>query len=163
MELSALLKSSLKHVGSGFCLSLRNGAGRKAWVQKEQKPLDVLGLAPYGEAIKIGVEKSLETAQQILYDICRPAAAEVGLLLRDQFRVFRAKNIAKIANKLPEFVSISADGIQLKAPPRLIAEVIESGSWCEDEQLQNMWAGLIAASCTTEGRDETNLLFTDLL
>lgn len=127
------------------------------------KSVDVLGIAPYGEAAKVVVEKSLETAQQFFSAVCQPAAAEVGLLLRDTVRAWRAKNIASIANKARGLVEIRNDGVQLRAHPRIIAEVIEHGSLCEDDELQSMWAGLVASACTSDGTDEGNILFTNLL
>lgn len=135
---------------------------------------DLLGIAPYGEAVKEGAkqtgeiakcitEKSLETAQQLFNDLCQPAAAEVGLLLRDQVRAWRANNLANIASKALKYLTVTADGLQLKAPPRLVAEIIESGSLCDDEGLQTMWAGLLASSLTLEGKDDFNLIFTSIL
>ena len=130
-----------------------------------QEPIinDVAGIKPYGEALKVTVEKSLETAQTFLYALCRPAAEEVGLLLRDRVRDWRATNLSRIANKAHGLISITEDGAQLRAPPRIVHELMEHGSWCEDEQLQQMWAGLLATSCSPDGKDESNLLFMDIL
>ena len=130
-----------------------------------EKPVakDLLGVAPYGEAMKIAVEKATETAQTFLYSICKPAADEFGLLLKDRVRLWRARNLANIANKAKELVIVNADGVQLCAHPRLVAEVVEHGSWCEDERLQSMWAGLLSSACTADGKDESNLVFADLL
>lgn len=130
---------------------------------EDKKSTDLLGIAPFGEALKIVAEKGADTAQQFLFEICKPAAAEFGLFFRDNVRAWRAKNLMNIANKARELVTINADGVQLRAHPRIVAEIIESGSWCDDEELQKMWAGLLASSCSDEGRDESNLLFTDLL
>lgn len=128
------------------------------------KPIsDVLGVGPYGEALKVAVTKSFETAQEFLNAICQPAASEFGLLLRDNVRIWRAKNLANIANKARELVSVTSEGIQLRAHPRLVAEIVEHGSWCDGEELQSMWAGLLASSCTPSGNDDSNLLFTDIL
>jgi hypothetical protein len=136
---------------------------KPARVNAEKNSVDVLGIAPYGETLKVIAEKSAETAQRFLYDICRPAAAEFGLFLRDNVRAWRARNLADIANKSRELLTVSPDGVQLRAHPRFVAEVVEHGSWCEDEQLQSMWAGLLASACTEDGKDESNLLFGDLL
>jgi hypothetical protein len=135
---------------------------------------DLLGLAPYGDAIKVGAEKvgdiakavtdrSMDAVAQFYNDLCQPAAAEVGLLLRDKLRIFRANNFAAIGQKAQALLSVNPDGLQLKAPPRLLAEVMDSGSWCEDEKMQDMWAGLLASSCTANGKDDTNILFVDTL
>ena len=130
-----------------------------------EKPVanDLLGVAPYGEAIKIAVEKAAETAQTFLYAICKPAADEFGLLLRDRVRVWRVRNLAGVVNKAKELVPPNTDGVQLQAHPRIVAEIVENGSWCEDEELQRMWAGLLASACNEDGTDESNLLFSDVL
>jgi hypothetical protein len=81
----------------------------------EPKPTtDLLGVALYGEALKIGVQKTFDIAEQFLNDICRPAAGEVGLLLRDHVRAWRAKNLANIASKAKEHVAVTSEGVQLR-------------------------------------------------
>jgi hypothetical protein len=143
-------------------------------MDSENKSVDVLGLAPFGEAIntavektgdigKLTVEKLFEWTENFFGTICQPAAAEAGLLLRDKMRAYRGKHLAAIAGYAKPLLDITLDGLQLKAPPRVVAEVIESGSWCEDEELQKMWAGLLASSATPDGTDETSTIFTDTL
>jgi hypothetical protein len=132
-------------------------------MSSDSKPKDLLGLAPYGEAIKSAVEIPLQTIQKFLFDIGGPAAAELGLLFRDEVRAYRAKHLMGIGKETLKHITITAEGAQLKAPPRILHEVIEHGSWCEDEELQKMWAGLLAGSCSIDGRDESNLIFTDVL
>src|SRR5688500_7999823 len=98
----------------------------------DNKPLDVFGIQPIAKAVETTVEKTLETAQTFLFELCRPAAAEAGLLLRDKVRVWRAKNLASIANEAKRIIQITSEGVQLQAPPRIVHEVMEHGSWCED-------------------------------
>jgi Protein of unknown function (DUF2806). len=132
-------------------------------MSSESKPTDLLGLAPYGEAVKSATDKTFETAQAFLYALCRPAAEEAGLLFRDQIRFWRAKNLARIAEKAQAFTTVTPEGLQLQAPPRVVHEIIEHGSWCEQEELQSMWAGLLASSCTKDGVDDSSLPFIDIL
>jgi hypothetical protein len=40
---------------------------------------------------------------------------------------------------------------------------IEHGSWVDADEVQEMWAGLLASSCTKDGKDESNLMFMNLL
>ncbi len=51
----------------------------------------------------------------------------------------------------------------LSAHPRVVKEIMENGSWCDDETLQEMWAGLIASSCDKINGDDINLLFVNTL
>jgi hypothetical protein len=42
--------------------------------------------------------------------------------------------------------------------------IVESGSWSSDDKwMLQFWAGLLAASCTSSGGDDSNLAFVDLL
>jgi hypothetical protein len=123
---------------------------------------DLLGLAPYGEALKLTVEKGFEAASALLSRLCLPAAEELGLMFKDKVRYWRLKNIINIVNKMPTKISIDMNTLQLAVHPRIVNEVMENGSWCEDESLQEMWAGLLAASCKDNGND-TNILFTQKL
>lgn len=131
--------------------------------ENEQKPTDILGIAPYGEAIKTTVEKGFEGAQALLSRICLPVAGELGLLLQDKLRHWRLKNIIKILNKSEGLIDFKNDKLILSAHPRVVNEIIENGSWCDDEELQNMWAGLIATSCNEKLGDDSNLLFVNTL
>ena len=49
------------------------------------------------------------------------------------------------------------------APPRLVFDILDSGSKADDETLQDMWAGLLASACSENGDDESNLIFIGLL
>src|SRR4051794_20403966 len=97
-------------------------------------------LAPHSGAIKSGVETAgdvvkeiLKPAVQIFSDLCGPPAAQLGLMGADTIAIWRARNIASIADKVKPFVTLSKGQVQLKAPPRLLHDVIESGSWVDDD------------------------------
>lgn len=49
------------------------------------------------------------------------------------------------------------------AHPRLAMQVIEHASWAEEDDVQALWAGLLVSSCSPDGRDDSNLMFVDLL
>jgi hypothetical protein len=55
------------------------------------------------------------------------------------------------------------ESVMLSAHPRIIYESIEKGSWADSPLMQNLWAGLLASSCTEDGKDESNLIFINLL
>jgi hypothetical protein len=46
-----------------------------------------------------------------------------------------------------------------QAHPRVLHEIIENASWVDDEEVQAMWAGLLASSCTEDGKDDKNLIY----
>ena len=107
---------------------------------------------------------SVKSKQPQFYnDICQPVAAEAGAFFRDKMKGYRARHLAAIAGEAKHILEITPDGLKLKAPPRVVAEIIESGSWCEDEELQKLWGGLLASSATKDGKEESSLIFTDIL
>lgn len=124
---------------------------------------DVLGIRPLGKAIDRLSEAAVSAAGAFLSRICLPAAEELGFLLQDNVRGWRARNATRIAQKAEEITNARAGQSPLRAPPRIVAAALEVGSWTDDDHLQSMWAGLLASSCTPEGGDEENLMFTSLL
>ncbi|SIT41696.1 conserved hypothetical protein [Paraburkholderia piptadeniae] len=93
--------------------------------------------------------------------ICGPAAKELGQYFADQVRAWRANNAAQILDETGAIIE-SIEPV-LSAQPRIVARVLEDGSWTDDPTLQSLWAGLLATSCTAEGGTDENLLFFDLL
>jgi len=128
----------------------------------KKKSLDVLGLAPYGEAINTLARGLVEGAGAFLGRILLPAAEEFGLYLRDGVAAWRGKNSVSILGKAERMLD-GHPSDNLHAHPRLVMRVLESGSWTDDDSLQEMWAGLLASSCSIDGRDESNLIFINLL
>jgi len=122
---------------------------------------DLLGLAPYGEAIKVATQGFVDGTGAFLGRICLPAAEEFGLFLRDRVRSLRANHAVSIAQKAEKL--LGEDAKHLHAHPRLVMRIIEDGSWADNEAVQDMWAGLLASSCCPDGRDESSFLFINLL
>src|SRR3712207_2050808 len=116
------------------------------------KGADPLGLRPFGEATKIVAQGVIDGAGAFLGRICLPAAEEFGLLLRDKVSGWRAKNTAAIAAAAKSMVEDCDASTNKQAHPRIVGKVIEHGSWEDDESVQMMWAGLLASSCTADGK-----------
>lgn len=127
----------------------------------DDKSLDILGVKPVGESLKTVVEGVVSGAAAFLSRICLPASEEFGLLLRDKVSAWRAHNLAKIAARAEK--QVNARDTPCSASPRLLMFAVEQGSWAEDDEIQEMWAGLITSSCTDDGNDDSNLLFMNLL
>lgn len=126
---------------------------------EKSKSLDVLGIKPISDSINTVVKTGLD----FLEVICRPAAEEFGLLLQDRVRYWRAKNSSNILIKAKRNIDIQNNNVDLRASPRIVYNILENGSWIDDDKIQEMWAGLLASACTKDGRDESNLIFIDLL
>ncbi len=125
----------------------------------ENQISDVLGIAPYGEALKAATEAAIQGVGNFLNRIVMPATEEFGLLLKDRVSYWRAINLKKITEKSKQLLGSTSN----HAHPRLIAQIIENGSWSDDTVVQDMWAGLLSSSCTPDGKDDSNLFFINLL
>jgi hypothetical protein len=131
----------------------------------EEKPesSDIFGIRPFADSVKILTEGVVKGAGAFLSRICLPAAEEFGLLLKDKVSAWRAQNTVNMLQLAEKKVNEQKYPTDVHAPPRLVFEAIQNSSWVEDKQIQEMWAGLLASSCTPEGKDESNLIFMNIL
>lgn len=124
---------------------------------------DVMGIEPVAESVKITTTKVLEGISSFLEVVCKPAFSELGLMARDQVRSWRLNNIASIINKAEGRLEFDGNDLQLQANARVGLAIVEEGSKIDDNELQELWAGLFCSSCTKDGKDDSNLIFVDLL
>ena len=68
-----------------------------------------------------------------------------------------------IALKAEEFLACEPNSDKLLAHPAIVLRILEVGSWADADFIKKLWAGLLVASCTAEGNDESNLAITDTL
>ena len=115
------------------------------------------------KSYNIATKAVVDGSSEFLNRICLPAAEEFGLLLRDRVSHWRAINAARMVANAESIVKNLPDADQRHAHPRLVAQIIEHGSWTESDEVQRMWAGLLASSCTVDGSDDSNLIFIDTL
>lgn len=127
------------------------------------KSLDVLGLQPISDSVKVVTQGTVNGASAFLGRICLPAAEEFGLLLKDQVSSWRANNAVRITDKAQRILEKKGNSLVVSAHPRIIYTAIEKGSWAEDEFMQNFWAGILASACTPDGKDESNIIFMNFL
>jgi hypothetical protein len=131
--------------------------------KQENQSLDILGIKPISDAINLATKAIVDGSSEFLRRICLPAAEEFGLLLRDRVSHWRAVNAARMVANAESMVKSLPDADQRHAHPRLVAQIIEYGSWTDSDEVQRMWAGLLASSCTVDGSDDSNLIFIDTL
>ncbi len=131
--------------------------------QKEPRSLDILGIKPIGDAANKIVGATLDAASAFLSRICLPAAEEFGLLLRDKVNNWRTRNLVSVLEKAEEKLRSSQASNESHANPRLLFQTLEQASWVDDQSVQEMWAGLLSSSCTVDGKDESNLIFINIL
>lgn len=124
---------------------------------------DILGIEPYGE---IGLEvtkASIRGISSFLDVVFKPGLQELGFLLRDNVRRWRLKNILRVLEKAEGKLNFDGKQLNLTANPRVGLSIMEECSVVDNEELQDLWAGLFASSCTPDGRDDSNMNFVDLL
>ena len=124
---------------------------------------DLLGIKPISKAIETVTDATVKGAGEFLSRICLPAAEEFGLLLQDRVRAWRFKNVVVVTASAQEMLGGPSAIGYLQAHPRIVNEVLDAASWCEDEDVQEMWAGLLASSCMEGEATDENLLFVRIL
>jgi hypothetical protein len=123
----------------------------------------VLGSKPAAEAGLVVTRGGVEAASAFLSRLCLPATEELGLLFRDEVARWRTARAVEVALKAEARMKALGIGDGVSVHPRLGIAIIDQSSWTDDDGLQDMWAGLLVSSATPDGRDESNLIFTDLL
>lgn len=104
-----------------------------------------------------------EAIGTIIAKLCYRASDDIGEGLSDKTNEWRRRNAIEILSKANnKYDQLSITGKE-QAHPRLVHHIIEEGSWTNHTQVQDMWAGLLASSCTESGDDESNLIFINLL
>jgi hypothetical protein len=131
--------------------------------ENQDKSLDVFGLKPYGEAVNTLTKGVVEGAGAFLSKVCLPAAEEVGLLFQDKVSYWRKANLIKITKKFESKFNSLPNAEGWHAHPRIATLGLERGSWADSDDVQDMWAGLLTSSCTEDGKDDSNLIFINLL
>lgn len=51
----------------------------------------------------------------------------------------------------------------MEVNPRLVYITLDHGSWHDQEEVQEMFAGLLISACSYNNRDESNLIFVNIL
>jgi hypothetical protein len=136
--------------------------GEKFMSNEDQKKKDLSGVPSSGEALNTVAKETVDSASAFLRGICLPAAEEFGLLLRDKVSDWRAKNALEITREAEAI--LAGKGVEnVHAHPRIVMNILTEGSWSDDSQVKSFWAGLLASSCTEDGKDESNVIFLHIL
>lgn len=124
---------------------------------------NLLGLEPVAQAGLEITKASIDGVSTFLGSIFRPGLEELGYLIKDNVRRWRLNNIIKTLDKARGRMQFVGQELQLTANPRVGLSIMEGCSEVDNDQLQDLWAGLFVSSCTPDGRDDSNMNFVDLL
>jgi hypothetical protein len=108
---------------------------------------------------------TFRTLRTILFlnRLCQAAADESILLLGGALDEARTECALDIALRAEKLLASQPDAGRMRALPQLVASILKNGSWANDDVTRQLWAGLLAASCSVEGTDESGSVFVDLL
>jgi len=108
---------------------------------------------------------TFRTLRTILFlnRLCQAAADESIMLLGGELDESRTECALDIALRAEKLLASNPDAGRMRALPQLVASILKNGSWANDDVTKQLWAGLLASSCTVEGTDESSSAFVDLL
>lgn len=95
--------------------------------------------------------------------ICISISEDVRALFSKRLSTVRVGNAIEIALKAEAMLGSGPDAGKMRAHSQLVMRILEDGSWADDDLIQRLWAGLLVASCSENGEDESNLEFIGLL
>ena len=124
---------------------------------------DVFGIEPLGQAGLEITKATIDGVSSFLKVVCKPGLEEIGFLIKDQVRYWRLCNILKMLEKAKNRMNFDGQELNLTANVRVGLAIMEGCSDVDDEELQDLWAGLFVSSCTPDGKDDSNMNFVDLL
>src|SRR5258708_27512228 len=91
-----------------------------------------------------------------------PAADEVAEMWRDQVRVYRYERQVKLLEKV-ERIAKDAGFTPQAVPPKILFPLLEGASFEDDENLNDMWAALLANAASPENAEQERPGFISLL
>lgn len=124
---------------------------------------DILGLKPIGEAGLEVTKAAIKGVSSFLESVFKPGLEELGFLMKDEVRYWRLNNILSMLNSAKGKLDFDGKELNLTANARVGLSIMEGCSEVDNEELQDLWAGLFASSCTPDGKDDSNMNFVDIL
>ncbi len=118
----------------------------------ESRQIDLLGLGPFSRK-----------AAEVLGLLIEPAATEIGEHLGDYVREWRERRLKNLREIAARARAKLGDKPGASVHPRIVETVIAHGGMVDDAVLQDMWAGLLAASCQDDVPDDGNIIYFKIL
>jgi hypothetical protein len=98
-----------------------------------------------------------------LHRLCPSAAKDIAQSLGKELDDARTRSGIEIALRAEKLLADQPDADHLRIHPQILKSILKHGSWSNDDLVQQLWAGLLASSCTVEGTDESNHDLVELL
>jgi hypothetical protein len=117
--------------------------------------------ADHREAIDILGPLRMAESSAFLTRICPSKAEEIRRLIRGGLGNLRVVNAVEIALKAESMVDHEPDSELMRANTQIVFRVIEDGSWADEDWIKQLWSGLLATSCSADGREKTDTTLVD--
>ncbi len=142
--------------GVGLTFVLQDDPHSRQWESlresliEQSKPKDMLTLVRLAGAVAF------------LSRICPEGSEEIGQLLRGRLSNHKLANAVAIALKAENLLAFEPVDDNRYADSGLIVRILEDGSCTDEDWLKHFWGGLLATSCSADGREKSSSVFVDL-
>ncbi|MGC2742830.1 MAG: Abi-alpha family protein [Candidatus Angelobacter sp.] len=117
---------------------------------------------PTKSAAKGAIEAIYKPIESIVKTLAGPAAEEIGLTFRDSVKVLRFKRQARLFKRVEEIcaeTAIKPQAVKLS----LLFDIVDKASLEEDDDLQELWAQLLANAANPKHDALISTAFPDIL
>lgn len=114
------------------------------------------------DSIPKAIKALYEPIEKIVKILAGPAAEEIGLTFRDSIRAWRFKRQVRLFNRVQEICAEAGIKPQAVKLPFLF-DVVDKATLEEDDDLQDLWANLLANAADPEYQGLISTAFPDIL
>jgi hypothetical protein len=132
----------------------------QAYVKGGKLPDPIIGTAIVKAASNAAGSDLNQVAPGLIRRILGPAADELGEALR-RYTAYRVGNVDRIL-KVAERKTRGDTGGGI-VHPRVAHEILDDGSYCDDELMAEYYGGILAAGRTHSGRDDRAITWSGLI
>jgi len=117
---------------------------------------------PIKGSVKGAIEAIYKPIESIVKTLAGPAAEEIGLSLRDSVQAWRLKRQIRLFEQVKHICEIAGIKPQAVKMP-LLFEIMEKGSLEEDDELQDIWANMLANAADPKRTSLVTTAFPEIL
>jgi len=93
-------------------------------------------------------------ALEVLRRLCPDAIQDTSRLVRTGLGNMRVANAVQIALGAESMLASNPLGYRMRANQHTLQRIVADGSWADEDWIQQLWSGLLVASCATEVKDQ---------
>ena len=98
---------------------------------------------------------------EFLSHLCPEVSRELTALVRFGLGNMRVANAVQITLLADAILASEPEGIKMQANPLTVQRIVADGSWADEDWIQQLWAGLLAAACAVDKKDQLGLDLVD--